>query len=182
MMRFVPRKRFRRNKSRNHTAPQGEDLRTYAGFHSTISRFFVHHVGRFPLPKVSRRHSPRQAGFVHHIDEKKRSGEVAPRSWRDAATTRFGRHWHSISYKTERGNVAKNRPRFHATIKIVSDYQCVTNPSVAASRLVALASKISTRRLRLHFQNFRQWSGVHSIVPKSMSSTLKMKHTLRYYK
>ena len=92
MMCFVPRKRFRRNKSRNHTAPQGEVLRTYAGFHSPISRFFVHHVGRFPLPKVSRRHSPRQAGFVHHIDEKKRSGEVAPRSWRDAATTRFGRH------------------------------------------------------------------------------------------
>ena len=110
MMRFVPRKRFRRNKSRNHTAPQGEDLRTYAGFHSPISRFFVHHVGRFPLPKVSRRHSPRQAGFVHHVGGKKRSGEVAPRCWRD----------------------------------------------VAASRLVALASKISTRRLRLHFQNFRQ--------------------------
>ena len=84
IMRFVPRKRFRRNKSGNHTVPQVEDLRTYAGFHSPISRFFVHHVGRFPLPKVSRRHSPRQAGFVHHVGGKKRSGEVAPRSWRDA--------------------------------------------------------------------------------------------------
>ena len=89
MMCFVPRKRFRRNKSRNHTAPQGEVLRTYVDFHSPISRFFVHHVGRFPLTKVSRRHSPRQAGFVHHIDEKKRSGEVAPRSWRDAATPSY---------------------------------------------------------------------------------------------
>ena len=92
MMRFVLRKRFRRNKSGNHTVPQVEVIRTYAGFHSPISRFFVHHVGRFPLPKVSRRHSPRQAGFVHHVGGKKRSGEVAPRSWRDAATTRFRRH------------------------------------------------------------------------------------------
>ena len=86
MMYFVPRKRFRRNKSGNLAVPQGVVIQTYVGSHSPISRFFVHHVGRFPLTKVSRRHSPRQAGFVHHIDEKKRSGEVAPRSWRDAAT------------------------------------------------------------------------------------------------
>ena len=30
--------------------------------------------------------------FVHYVGGKKRSGEVAPRSWRDAATTRFGSH------------------------------------------------------------------------------------------
>ena len=43
-----------------------------------------------------------------------------------------------MSYKTERGNVAKQCLRFHATVKMVSDYQLVTKYSVAASRRWAL--------------------------------------------
>ena len=39
-----------------------------------------------------------------------------------------------MSYKTERGNVAKKCLRFHATVKMVSDYQLVTKIPVAASR------------------------------------------------
>ena len=42
-----------------------------------------------------------------------------------------------MSYKTERGNVAKKGLRFHATVKMVSDYQSVTKHSVAASRQLA---------------------------------------------
>ena len=40
-----------------------------------------------------------------------------------------------MSYKIERGNVAKKSLRFHATVKIVSNYQPVINMTVAASRL-----------------------------------------------
>ena len=40
-----------------------------------------------------------------------------------------------MSYKTERGNVAKKGLRFHALVKILSDYQPVINMTVAASRL-----------------------------------------------
>ena len=43
-----------------------------------------------------------------------------------------------MSYKTERGNVAKKCLRFHVTVKMVSDYQLVTKYSVAASRRWAL--------------------------------------------
>ena len=39
-----------------------------------------------------------------------------------------------MSYKTDRGNVAKKGLRFHATAKIALDYQSVTKHSVAASR------------------------------------------------
>ena len=39
-----------------------------------------------------------------------------------------------MSYKTGRGNVAKKRLRFHASVKMVSDYQGVTKSAVAASR------------------------------------------------
>ena len=39
-----------------------------------------------------------------------------------------------MSYKTERGNVAKKDLRFHATAKIALDYQPVTKHSVAAPR------------------------------------------------
>ena len=42
-----------------------------------------------------------------------------------------------MSYKTKRGNVAKKGLRFHASVKIVSDYQSVTKHSVAASRQLA---------------------------------------------
>ena len=49
LRRFVPRKRFRRNKSRNHTVPQGVVIQTYVGFHSPTITVFVHHVGRFSL-------------------------------------------------------------------------------------------------------------------------------------
>ena len=42
-----------------------------------------------------------------------------------------------MSYKTERGNVAKKGLRFHAIAKIVLDYQSVTKHSVAASRQLA---------------------------------------------
>ena len=42
-----------------------------------------------------------------------------------------------MSYKTERGNVAKKGRRFHATAKIVLDYQPVTKHTVAASRQLA---------------------------------------------
>ncbi len=37
--------------------------------------------------------------------------------------------------KTGRGNVAKKWLRFHALVKLLSDYQRVTDSSVAASRL-----------------------------------------------
>ena len=43
-----------------------------------------------------------------------------------------------MSYKTGRGNVAKKCLRFHATVKMVSDYQLVTKYPVAASRRWAL--------------------------------------------
>ena len=46
----------------------------------------------------------------------------------------FLERWFSMSYKTERGNVAKKSLRFHATAKIVLDYQLVTKCPVAASR------------------------------------------------
>ena len=39
-----------------------------------------------------------------------------------------------MSYKAERGNVAEKSLRFHATAKIVLDYQLVTKRPVAASR------------------------------------------------
>ena len=40
-----------------------------------------------------------------------------------------------MSYKIGRGNVAKKCLRFHATVKMVSNYQQVTYLAVAASRL-----------------------------------------------
>ena len=43
-----------------------------------------------------------------------------------------------MCYKTGRGNVAKKCLRFHATVKMVSDYQLVTKYPVAASRRWAL--------------------------------------------
>ena len=45
-----------------------------------------------------------------------------------------------MSYKTERGNVAKKCQPFHATIKMVSDYQLVTKVPVAASRRYILTT------------------------------------------
>ena len=42
-----------------------------------------------------------------------------------------------MSYKTERGNVAKKGLRFYATAKIVLDYQLVTKRPAAASRQLA---------------------------------------------
>ena len=42
-----------------------------------------------------------------------------------------------MSYKTERGNVAKKGLRFHALVKMLSDYQPVINMTVAASRQLA---------------------------------------------
>ena len=42
-----------------------------------------------------------------------------------------------MSYKTERGNVAKKGLRFHAAVKMVFDYQSVTKRPVAASRQFA---------------------------------------------
>ena len=42
-----------------------------------------------------------------------------------------------MSYKTERGNVAKKDLRFHATVKMVFDYQSVTKYAVATSRQLA---------------------------------------------
>ena len=42
-----------------------------------------------------------------------------------------------MSYKIERGNVAKKGLRFHATAKIALDYQLVTKYAVAASRQLA---------------------------------------------
>ena len=42
-----------------------------------------------------------------------------------------------MSYKTGRGNVAKKSLRFHATVKMVFDYQSVTKYAVAASRQLA---------------------------------------------
>ena len=39
-----------------------------------------------------------------------------------------------MSYKTLRGNVAKKSLRFHATVKMISDYQLVTKYPVTASR------------------------------------------------
>ena len=47
-----------------------------------------------------------------------------------------------MSYKTERGNVAKKCLRFHATVKMVFDYQSVTKRPVAASRRWALTYAI----------------------------------------
>ena len=52
-----------------------------------------------------------------------------------------------MSYKTERGNVAKKGLRFHATAKIALDYQSVTKHSVAASR----------KRLRSYVLTCFQW-------------------------
>ena len=43
-----------------------------------------------------------------------------------------------MSYKTGRGNVTKKGLRFHATVKMVSDYQLVTKYPVAASRRWAM--------------------------------------------
>ena len=42
-----------------------------------------------------------------------------------------------MSYKTERGDVAKKCLRFHALVKMLSDYQLVTKCPVAASRQLA---------------------------------------------
>ena len=42
-----------------------------------------------------------------------------------------------MSYKTERGNVAQKSLRFHAIVKMLSDYQPVTKRPVAASRQLA---------------------------------------------
>ena len=42
-----------------------------------------------------------------------------------------------MSYKTECGNVAKKCLRFHATVKMVFDYQSVTKHPVAVSRQLA---------------------------------------------
>ena len=42
-----------------------------------------------------------------------------------------------MSYKTERGNVAKKSLHFHAAVKMVSDYQSITKYAVAASRQLA---------------------------------------------
>ena len=42
-----------------------------------------------------------------------------------------------MSYKIERGNVAKKSLRFHALVKMLSDYQPVINMTVAASRQIA---------------------------------------------
>jgi len=42
-----------------------------------------------------------------------------------------------MSYKMWRGNVAKKSLRFHAIVKMISDYQRVTNLAVAASRHLA---------------------------------------------
>ena len=39
-----------------------------------------------------------------------------------------------MSYKTERGNVAKKSLRFHALVKMLFGYQLVTKHPVAASR------------------------------------------------
>ena len=44
-----------------------------------------------------------------------------------------------MSYKTERGNVAKNSLRFHAPVEMASEYQSVTKCPVAASRRSTLA-------------------------------------------
>ena len=43
--------------------------------------------------------------------------------WRDAATLDFRKRWLSMSYKTERGNVDFFWLRFHALVKMLSDYQ-----------------------------------------------------------
>ena len=42
-----------------------------------------------------------------------------------------------MSYKIGRGNVVKKSLRFHATVKMVFDYQSVTKYTVAASRQFA---------------------------------------------
>ena len=42
-----------------------------------------------------------------------------------------------MSYKTGRGNVAKKSLRFHATAKMIFDYQSVTKYTVAVSRQLA---------------------------------------------
>lgn len=39
-----------------------------------------------------------------------------------------------MSYKIRRGNAAKKSLRFHAIVKMLSDYQCVTVLTVVASR------------------------------------------------
>ena len=78
-----------------------------------------------------------------------------------------------MSYKTERGNVAKKSLRFHATAKIALDYQLVTKHPVAASRLgetlpaygapvlrlVATPRSVVWRFLRLRDRCSRRWSG-----------------------
>ena len=42
-----------------------------------------------------------------------------------------------MCYRTGRGNVAQKSLRFHAAVKMVSDYQLVTKCPVAASRQLA---------------------------------------------
>ena len=63
--------------------------------------------------------------------------EACREACRDAATLDFRKRWLSMSYKMERGNVAFFWLRFHAIIKILSDYQSVTKDTVAASRQLA---------------------------------------------
>ena len=78
---------------------------------------------------------PRQrAGLIHA-----RFLVVTSTVSRDAATPRFWGYLFSMSYKTERGNVAKKSLRFHAPVEIVSEYQSVTKCPVAASRRSSLA-------------------------------------------
>ena len=48
-----------------------------------------------------------------------------------------GKRFSAHGKTTERGNVAKKSLRFHATVKMVSDYQSVTKRPVAASRQLA---------------------------------------------
>ena len=54
-----------------------------------------------------------------------------------------------MSYKMWRGNVAKKSLRFHAIVKMLSDYQRVTYLAVAASRHLAWAhGTLAERRSR----------------------------------
>ena len=54
-----------------------------------------------------------------------------------------------MSYKTGRGNVAKKCLRFHATVKMVFDYQQVTAYPVAASRRCKRSGEgVAVSRLR----------------------------------
>ena len=57
-----------------------------------------------------------------------------PEACRDAATLDFRKRWLSMNYKTERGNVDFFWLRFHALVKMLSDYQRITKRPVAASR------------------------------------------------